>query len=569
MPQAVRCRDGRVRVLLVHVGVATDDLGELLGVRLHQVDPLPGLQQRGERDARRVDRDADVVAVPPADRADEHGEGVVGQPGRERTGEDDPAGGRSGRRRARGVGDERGEVVEPSGQRGAGLVELRRRAGRLGDGDVRPQRRTDRQREGRDAPGRQAEQDGVELVARQDGEGVAPARDDHAGHVDALAAGLGRGAHGTLDGATLQLAAELDRAVEGRVGRHGDDAGAVLDGAVLGPHATTTSTSASASATARSAGGSWSVTSVSISSRRAKRMSASTPCFAASASTTLRRAARTYAPFTPASYSSGVLSPKPADRPFVPTKATSGRRPAICSTVAVPTAALVTPRTRPPSRWSSTWALCCRTAAIGTELVTTVRVAPGVAGSHRASSAATAAQVVPASRAIEPVKVDGTSRIAARAIAVFAVPCCPSRSATLSSTTLDRPTGTAPPCTRRRTPAVSRASRSRRTVSVVTSKCSARSATDTRPAECSAAAMASCRSVAYMPELLRSRWFQELYVQKQHERNCCAGEPTRTQRTPDPQQRIGRPGVRGQASNGTRSLDPTPARWRYDRWPPR
>ena len=63
------------------VGVAADDLGELLGVRLHQVDPLAGLQQRGERDAGGVDRDPDVVAVALPDGRTRTASASSGSPG--------------------------------------------------------------------------------------------------------------------------------------------------------------------------------------------------------------------------------------------------------------------------------------------------------------------------------------------------------------------------------------------------------------------------------------------------------------------------------------------------------
>ena len=120
----------QVEVALVGVRVAADGLGELLGVRLEQVEPLPGLQERGERDAGRVDRDPDRVAVTGTDGSDQDGEGVVGQPRRQRPGDDDPAGARAGRGGVGRVRDEGGQVVEASGERGAGLVELRRGAGR-------------------------------------------------------------------------------------------------------------------------------------------------------------------------------------------------------------------------------------------------------------------------------------------------------------------------------------------------------------------------------------------------------------------------------------------------------
>ena len=66
------------------------------------------------------------------------------------------------------------------------------------------------------------------------------------------------------------------------------------------------------------------------------------------------------------------------------------------------------------------------------------------------------------------------------------------------SVVLARSRGTAPPWTRRRLPCASSWSRSRRTVSVVTSKRCASSTTLTRPSPARSCSISSCRSVAYM-----------------------------------------------------------------------
>ncbi len=211
----------------------------------------------------------------------------------------------------------------------------------------------------------------------------------------------------------------------------------------------------------------------------------------------------------------------------------SGRSAPICSTVAVPTAALVTPDPAAEEVQLDVLAVLQdagdrhRVRDHGDGRSGRGGLPPG---EFRGDGGAGGARVE-ADRPGERRRHETHGGPGDRGLAE---PCCPSRSATLSSTTLDRPTGTAPPCTRRRTPADSRASRSRRTVSVVTSKCSASSATDTRPADSSEAAMASCRSVAYMPELLRSRGFRALYAGKSHDRNCFAAEPTRPQTNAPP-----------------------------------
>ena len=99
---------------------------------------------------------------------------------------------------------------------------------------------------------------------------------------------------------------------------------------------------------------------------------------------------------------------------------------------------------------------------MGTEFVTTF--------SSRSDGrcAATRAVVVPASSStLAPLS--GKNSAAAAAMASLCSARVFSRSPTPGSTSRSARTGTAPPCTRRTTPARSRTARSRRTVSVVTS----------------------------------------------------------------------------------------------------
>ena len=101
-------------------------------------------------------------------------------------------------------------------------------------------------------------------------------------------------------------------------------------------------------------------------------------------------------------------------------------------------------------------------AAMGTEFVTTVSSRSG------GSAAAIRLVVVPASiSTLAPLS--GKNSAAAAAMASLCSARVFSRSPTPASTSRRARTGTAPPCTRRTSPARSRTARSRRTVSVVTS----------------------------------------------------------------------------------------------------
>src|SRR5699024_1939893 len=191
-------------------------------------------------------------------------------------------------------------------------------------------------------------QQGEQRVARGRGEhgGDGQAGAVHAqGDVDALAAGLGAVGADAVHPAGGEGAAQIDRAVQGRVRGEGDD------------HAVITSTPASASSAPSSAGGGASVTSASTSPRAAKETRWVAPNFEESASITRRRADCAIAAFTAASSWSGVV--KPSDpRPLQPRKTTSGCSWRIASTVEAPTAASVVGRTRPGSTWTarSVWA---------------------------------------------------------------------------------------------------------------------------------------------------------------------------------------------------------------------
>ncbi len=89
--------------------------------------------------------------------------------------------------------------------------------------------------------------------------------------------------------------------------------------------------------------------------------------------------------------------------------------------------------------------------------------------------------VEPASIRMLPVRPWGMRARAASAIRVFSGCRWTVRSRMLSSVVLKRSGETAPPCTRRTLPEASRAARSRRMVSVVMLKRSARSVTLARP----------------------------------------------------------------------------------------
>ena len=92
----------------------------------------------------------------------------------------------------------------------------------------------------------------------------------------------------------------------------------------------------------------------------------------------------------------------------------------------------------------------------------------------------------------------GSSATAARAIRSFSAAWAWSRSGSWASSMVTERIETAPPCTRRRSLSRSSWDRSRRTVSVVTSKWVASSVTATRPRLATSSAMAWCRSSAYM-----------------------------------------------------------------------
>ncbi len=179
-------------------------------------------------------------------------------------------------------------------------------------------------------------------------------------------------------------------------------------------------------------------------------------------------------------------------------KATSQRSRPSAATVSPPTVACVMPRTRPPSRCTWVPALpAASCAATGTELVTTV---PSVPGGTAAASRAT--EVPESNSTVDP----GWGRYfsAAWAMRVFCATKVGSRSVSAVSTRATFSATTAPPCTRRRMPRLSRASRSRRMVSVVTSNRVARSATDTRSYRSARFTIVRCRSSAYILDPFRA-----------------------------------------------------------------
>ena len=105
--------------------------------------------------------------------------------------------------------------------------------------------------------------------------------------------------------------------------------------------------------------------------------------------------------------------------------------------------------------------------------------------------------VLPASSSsVQPPS--GSSATAARAIRSFSSAWAWSRSGSWASSIVTDRIETAPPCTRRSSLSFSSWDRSRRTVSVVTSKWLASSVTATRPRLATSSAMAWCRSSAYM-----------------------------------------------------------------------
>ena len=179
-------------------------LGELLGVRLEQVRRRVGAggQQREQRRLRGVDGDARAGV---AQRGDERGVPVHRGAGGQRAGERHPAG--AGGVPVEGVGQRgAGGVV----QRGAGLVELGRGAVGLGERVVGADGGRHRHR-GQLQPERvQGADDRVVVGRGQHADDVAAGRRDRAGHVDALAAGLG-GARAEPDDA-----AALERGGHGR-----------------------------------------------------------------------------------------------------------------------------------------------------------------------------------------------------------------------------------------------------------------------------------------------------------------------------------------------------------------
>ena len=234
----------------------------------------------------------------------------------------------------------------------------------------------------------------------------------------------------------------------------------------------------------RSAGSApLSVTTTSTSASSANRTVCSRPILEESTSTTTRWALATIARLAAASVWSGVLSPWSTESPLVPMKATSARSRDSASTVSSPTAAWVVERTRPGSRWRFTLGDPASRAAIGTALVTTVSCR------SRGSIIASRAVVVPASSSTLP-PVDGSSPTAFLAIRSFSSAWARSRSPTFASSAVRAAAGTAPPCTRRSTPARSRTERSRRTVSVVTAYSAASAFTDSRPRWATRSAMA-------------------------------------------------------------------------------
>src|SRR5690606_15598419 len=180
------------------------------------------------------------------------------------------------------------------------------------DRDVRARRARDGDRDDVDVLGRK---EGCELVAvgpaeGDDGARGVPVREEGARDVDALAARVEARAQGPVDHAGHEPV-DLDRAVEARVERHGED------------HARTTLGPAVSISSAKAGSSPVSVMTVSTASIGATWAKSERPNFVWSAMTTVRRAAATSARLTPASPRSGVVSPRSAVMPFVPRKATS------------------------------------------------------------------------------------------------------------------------------------------------------------------------------------------------------------------------------------------------------
>ena len=136
------------------------------------------------------------------------------------------------------------------------------------------------------------------------------------------------------------------------------------------------------------------------------------------------------------------------------------------------THANVRPRTRPPSNSKVMFSRFAKAIACCTLLVTTVSCRScGIIEIRRPV-------VVPESTMIAPSC--GTSSSAASAMRAFSSTRTACRESTVGWNP-NRRTGIAPPCTRRTKPCFSSSVRSRRIVSGVTSRASARSITDARP----------------------------------------------------------------------------------------
>src|SRR4051812_22920173 len=406
------------RIALDGVGVAAGERGELLAVRLHQRGRVL-LERSGERDQRGaggVHRHAGAAA---AQGADQLGVPAVGGARRQRAGQDHPPGLRCP------VGHGGAQPVQVgSPDHGAGGVDLGRGAVRLGEREVDAHRPGRRLRPAVDAVAQQVEDERVVLLGGQHGDRPHVSGDRGPGDVHPLAAALGGHGLGPEDGTADEVTAQGHGPVDTRVGGQRDD------------HATTTSTPWRSRAARSDRAMPLSVTTTSTSPISANRTVCSCPILEESISTTTRCPLATIARFAAASAWSGVVSPCPRERPLAPTKATSTRRRANDSTVSSPTAACVVRRTRLGSRCRSTLADPASRAAIGTALVTTVRLL------SRGNSMARRAVVVPASSTTLP-PVGGSSATAARAMRSFSSAWARSRSPTFGSSAVRAEAGTA------------------------------------------------------------------------------------------------------------------------------
>src|SRR5699024_151058 len=451
--------------------VRADDLAELLRIGFEEVRGGPGerRRERGQRRVGRVDADADPEAV---ERRDQAHVLVHRQAGGEGAGEHHAVSGGDGcqqellERRDLGGGEPR-----------PGLVELRGRLRGREHGEVRAHPARDLAAAVRE-PGLVEEgQQRVTGGGGEHGQHRQAGALHPEGDVDALAPGLDAVGRDTVHAAGRERAAQVHGAVQGRVRGEGDD------------HAIHTSIPASPSRRSSGAGSAASVTSTSTSAIGAKVTRWRAPIFVESASITVRPAARTIAVFTAASSGSGVVKPW-SSSPLQPRKATAGCRLLSASTVEEPTAASVVGRTRPGSTWTARSVWTRAPWAIAGALVITGPRRPDRWGRS-------AAVVVPASTSTAECGSCGSSAAAVWAMRRLAPMFVTRREVRSGSTSAVR-RGTAPPWTRTSRSRSACWSRSRRMVSVVTSKCAAGSVTVARPLRESPSRIWRWRSLAYI-----------------------------------------------------------------------